>query len=107
MGKYIYLYRGPATAPDEMGEAATAEIMAAWEKWMGGLGSALADGGAPFGQRSAVSDDGKSAAPSDLNGYTIVEADSLEAAQKHADDHPFLSEGKGRFTLEVFELVPM
>lgn len=107
MGKYMYLYRGPATSPDEMGAEATAEIMAAWEKWMGSLGPALADGGAPFGARSAISDDGKGATPGELNGYTVVEADSLEAAQKHAADHPFLSEGKGRFTLEVFELVPM
>jgi len=107
MGKYIYLYRGPATSPDEMGPEATAEIMAAWEKWMGGLGSALVDGGAPFGQRTAVCDDGSSGTTTDLNGYTVVEAESLEAAQKHTQDHPFLSEGKGRFTLEVFELVPM
>jgi hypothetical protein len=107
MGKYIYLYRGPATSPDEMGAEATAEIMAAWEKWMGSLGPALVDGGAPFGQRTAISDDGSTASASDLNGYTVVEADTLEAAKKHATDHPFLSEGKGRFVLEVFELVPM
>jgi hypothetical protein len=43
----------------------------------------------------------------DLNGYTIVEADNLDAARALLDRHPFLSEGKGRFAVEVFELVPM
>ncbi|HEU4913328.1 MAG TPA: YciI family protein [Actinomycetes bacterium] len=107
MGKYIYLYRGPATSPADQTPEQTAEIMAAWEKWMGSLGSALVDGGAPFGERTAVVDDGSSTSASDLNGYTIVQADSLDAARKHTADHPFLSEGKGRFTLEVFELLPM
>jgi len=65
------------------------------------------DGGAPFGQRTAVSDDGTSPAPSDRNGYTIVEADSIDGARALTDGHPFLSEGKGRFTVEIFELVPM
>jgi hypothetical protein len=74
---------------------------------MGRVGPARADGGAPFGQRTAVSDDGTSPAPSDQNGYTIVEADSLDGARALTDGHPFLSEGKGRFTIEVFELVPM
>jgi hypothetical protein len=81
--------------------------MKAWGEWMGRVGSALVDGGAPFGDRAAVADDGTSPAPGDLNGYTIVEAESLDAARSLSDGHPFLSEGKGRFTVEVFELVPI
>src|SRR5881392_4184558 len=69
--------------------------------------SAMVDGGAPFGARATVSDDGTSPAPSDQNGYTIVEAGSLDGARALTDGHPFLSEGKGRFTIEIFELVPM
>jgi hypothetical protein len=83
------------------------EQMRAWGEWMGRVGPALADGGAPFGARAAVADDGSSPQPSDLNGYTIVEADSLDSARELVKDHPFLAEGKGRFTLEIFELVPM
>ena len=107
MSKYLYLYRGPATPMDEFTPEQTEEQMRAWGEWMGRVGPALADGGAPFGDRSAVADDGTGPAPGDLNGYTIVEADSLDAARKLADGHPFLSEGKGRFTIEIFELVPM
>ena len=107
MSKYLLLYRGPATPMEDFTPEQSAEQMRAWGDWMGKVGSALVDGGAPFGQRTAVSDDGTSAAPSDQNGYTIVEAGSLDGARALTDGHPFLSEGKGRFTIEIFELTPM
>jgi hypothetical protein len=107
VSKYLLLYRGPATQMEDSTPEQSAEQMRAWGEWMGKVGSALVDGGAPFGQRTAVSDDGTSPAPSDQNGYTIVEASSLDGARALTDQHPFLSEGKGRFTVEIFELVPM
>jgi hypothetical protein len=107
VSKYLMLYRGPATPMEDFTPEQSAEQMKAWGDWMGRVGSALVDGGAPFGQRTAVSDDGTSSAPGDLNGYTIVEAASVDGARALTDGHPFLSEGKGRFTIDVFELVPM
>jgi hypothetical protein len=83
------------------------EQMRAWGGWMSRTGAALVDGGAPFGARTAVSDSGAEGSPSDQNGYSIVEADNLDAAKALTKDHPFLSEGKGRFSIEIFELVPM
>ncbi|NVN00633.1 YciI family protein [Arthrobacter sp. SDTb3-6] len=62
---------------------------------------------APFGARAAVVDNGTSAEPSALQGYSIVEAENLDAAKALADGHPFLSEGNGRFSLEIFELIDM
>jgi hypothetical protein len=106
MSKYMYLYRSPATPMDQFTPEESAEQMKAWGDWMGRVGSAVVDGGAPFGERAAVADDGTTPVPGDLNGYTIVEADSLTAARSLLDGHPFLFEGKGRFTIEVFELVP-
>jgi hypothetical protein len=107
MTKYLYLYRGPATPMDSFTPEQQAEQGRLWGEWMGRVGPALADGGAPFGARLAVSDDGTSPAPSEQNGYTIVEADSLDGAKALAAGHPFLTEGKGRFTIEIFELAPM
>jgi hypothetical protein len=103
MSKFIYLYRGPATPMPEP----TPEQSRAWAEWLGGLGGALVDGGAPFAGRTAVADDGSSPTPSDQNGYSIVEADSLEDARTLLKGHPFLTEGKGRFSVEIFELAPM
>jgi hypothetical protein len=107
VSKYLLLYRGPATPMEDFTPEQSAEQMRAWGEWMGKVGSAMVDGGAPFGARATVSDDGTSPAPSDQNGYTIVEAGSLDGARALTDGHPFLSEGKGRFTIEIFELVPM
>lgn len=107
MSKFIYLYRGPATPMQDFTPEQSAEQMEAWGQWISRLGPALVDVGSPFGARSAVADDGTSPAPGDLNGYSIVEAENLSAARALADKHPFLTEEKGRFSVEVFELVPM
>jgi hypothetical protein len=107
MSKYIFLYHGPATPPEEFTPEQSAEMMRAWGEWMGRVGPALVEGGAPFGSRTAISDDGSSATPSDQNGYSVLEADSLEAAQALTKDHPFLAEGKGRFRIEIYELAPV
>jgi hypothetical protein len=107
MSKFIYLYRGPATPMDDLTPEQSKEQMDAWGAWIGRLGPSLVDVGNPFGERAAVVDDGTSGAPGDLNGYSIVEADNLSAARALADKHPFLSDGQGRFSVEIFELVPM
>lgn len=107
MSKYLMLYRGPATPMEDFTPEQSAEQMRAWGDWMGRVGPALVDGGAPFGQRTAVGDDGTSPAVSDQNGFTIVEADSLDGARALTDGHPFLAEGKGRYAIEIFELTPM
>ena len=67
----------------------------------------MVDFGQPFGARTAVLDDGTEATASDQNGYSIVEAASLDEAKALLLGHPFLAEGKGRFAIDVYELVPM
>ncbi|MCX6499632.1 MAG: YciI family protein [Arthrobacter sp.] len=107
MSKFIYIYKGPATPMDQFTEAQSAEQMAAWGEWMGKVGPALIDGGAPFGARASIVDDGTGAEASELQGYTIVEAANLDAAKALTEGHPYLSEGNGQFSLEIFELVDM
>ena len=57
------------------------QVMAAWTGWFGTLGDALVDGGNPISQAKAISPDGSvmdaTSAPS---GYSIIKADSLDAA---------------------------
>ncbi|MET0739937.1 MAG: hypothetical protein ABWZ26_00090 [Candidatus Nanopelagicales bacterium] len=107
MTKFLLLYRGPATPMEEFTPEQGAEQLAAWNGWKDRVGAALVDFGAPFGARSALADDGSSPEPSDQNGYSIVEASSIDGARGLLDGHPFLAEGKGQFSVEVFELVPM
>jgi hypothetical protein len=107
VSKFLYLYTGPATPMDQFTPEQAAEQTQAWTDWMGRVGSSLVDAGAPFAARAAVRDDGTAADASEQNGYTIVEAPDLDTARSLVDGHPFLSEGKGRFTVEIFELAPM
>jgi len=106
MKKFILLYKGPATPMDQMTPEMGEKIKADWESWMGKVGSALVDMGSPMAKGKAVVDDGSEGIVTDLNGYSIVEADNLDAAVQLVDGHPFLSDKSGKFSVEVFELLP-
>ncbi|MGZ4691715.1 MAG: hypothetical protein ACXVJW_01940 [Acidimicrobiia bacterium] len=102
MGKYVFAYTGGSMA--ETPEAQEA-AMKAWVDWFGTLGSAVVDGGNPFGASTAVKTDGVSAKTSaGLAGYSVIEADSLELAAKLAGGCPVLSGGG---TVEVYETIAM
>jgi hypothetical protein len=91
MAKFIYLYRGPATPMSDVTPEQGAERTAAFGAWIEKVGSALVDGGSPFGSSASVRDDGTEGTAGDLIGYTIVEADDLAAAKAFTDGLPFLS----------------
>jgi hypothetical protein len=107
MSKFILLYKGPATPMEDMTAEQSEQSHQAWNSWMGKVGSAIVDLGNPFASRSGVAGDGSSTSASDLHGYTIVEAADIEEAKGLCDGHPFLSDGTGRFVIEVYELAPV
>ncbi|CAN5124609.1 hypothetical protein BH09ACT6_BH09ACT6_15340 [soil metagenome] len=107
MAKYILIYRGPAAPPEEMTSEMGDEQMALWGAWMGKAGPSIIDGGAPFGARTALLGDGSTGEPGDVHGYTVVEADSMDAANALCDGHPFLSTGTPEFSVDIYELIPM
>jgi hypothetical protein len=106
MAKYLYLYKGEATPPENMSSEQRQEIMGKWGKWMEKVGGAVADMGAPLNpQGASVLDNGNSGKVEPLSGYTIVEAADLETARQLTDGHPFLSDGDGKFSIEIYELM--
>lgn len=107
MAKFIMIYKGQATDMSDMTEEQGAAVLAKWNEWMGTVGSSLADIGTPFGPGTSLVDDGSIGDALSLTGYSIVEADSMDAAVKLADGHPYLSEGKGNFAVEIYELMPV
>lgn len=107
MAKFILLYKGPATAQEDLTPEQGEEIMQAWGDWMGKIGGALVDLGAPFGASAAVRGDGSRTDASDLTGYSIVEATNLDEARGMCEGHPFLSDGTARFAVEIYELAPI
>ena len=98
MGKYVLVYQGGAMADTEEAQQAA---MAKWGAWFGSLGSAVVDGGAPFGPSAAV---GGGGARSGLTGYSILEAGDLDAAVKLAEGCPVTDSGG---TVDVYETIDM
>lgn len=104
MPDYIFAYHGGKTPETpEDGE----KVMAAWGKWMEDHAGAMRDPGNPVGQSktvspSGVSDDGGA---NPISGYTMISADSMDAAVEIAKSNPMVMDGSG--SVEVAEIMPM
>ena len=107
MPRYMLVYKGEATDVADLTEEQADAVMAKWAQWMEKVGPALSDVGNPFGPSASMVDDGSTGTPSSLTGYSIVEADSLDAAMGLANGHPYLSEGKGDYAIDLYELMPV
>jgi hypothetical protein len=100
MAKYLLVYHGGGM-PE--GEAAQAKVMAAWGTWFQNLGPALADGGNPVSQTKTIAGDGAVSDGGGANpssGYSLIEADGIDAAVALAKGCPVLASGA---TIEVAE----
>jgi hypothetical protein len=99
MSNYVLAYRGGRMADtDEERQAA----MAAWGEWFGRLGGAVVEIGNPFAGSTSIASDGSVSdrAGSGLTGYSVLQADSLEAASDLAKGCPVLSTGG---SVDVYE----
>ncbi|MBV9099291.1 MAG: hypothetical protein JO079_14660 [Frankiaceae bacterium] len=106
MPKYLVLYRSSATPEEQMSSGTpeqAQEGMALWMKWFEKTGPALIDFGSPVGKAQTLPGRADTGLP--IGGYSIIEADSPEAAGKLLDDHPHLHAPDA--TLEVLEFLPM
>lgn len=106
MAKYLFAYHGGA-APDSESPEEVQRIMGLWNDWYAELGSAIVDGGAPIMLAKTVNADGSvsdGGGANPLTGYTIVSADSLDAAAALASGCPIRQSGG---SIEVAELIDM
>ncbi len=93
MTNYVLLYTG-GTIPES--EAEQAEVMAAWGAWYGAMGEAVVDGGNPFNQSKFITADGVGDLADGVvacTGYTVISAESLDAAVDLCKDHPHVKYG--------------
>src|SRR5260221_13522247 len=93
MANYLLLYSGGGMAPTEDAQKA---IMAEWGAWFGSLGANLVDGGSPFQGAKGISTSGAvSDGPvgSMASGYSVIKADSFEAATPIPQRCPVLKSG--------------
>jgi hypothetical protein len=109
MKKFFVLYKAPI---EEFQKAMTSwtpeerkESMAEWMKWMTDHKADLVDGGAPVGKTKQVRKDGVTDIKNDIGGYSIVQAESHDAATKIFADSPHLTRFNG--SIEVMEIMEM
>ena len=109
MTKYIVLYHMPADAMANMPEQTPEqmqEAMKPWMEWAQNCGDALVDLGTPLANGQALSQSGSSASTKDVAGYSILEADSLDAAKKLLEGHPHMTWNPA-CSIEVHEAMPL
>jgi hypothetical protein len=102
MPDYILAYHG-GKKPESPEEGA--KLMAKWQAWIADLGDTMVNPGTPLGKSKTVSaggvaDDGGS---NPIMGYSVVQADGIDAAVEIAKGCPFLEMG----TIEVAEMMEM
>jgi len=104
MAKYLLLYEG-GSMPET--EAAQAAVMQAWESWFRTIGGAVADAGNPFtpASKRITADGSISAGAGSASGYSILEADSLDAATDLAKGCPVLAGGASIAVYETFDVM--
>ena len=103
MPEFVFAYHG-GKKPESAEEGA--KYMAKWGAWIGGLGDAVVNPAIPLGMSKTVSADGVSddGGSNPLSGFSIVKADSMDAALGMAKGCPHLELGG---TLEVAEVMEM
>jgi hypothetical protein len=100
MAKYVLVFKGGSIPGSEEEQQ---RVMAAWMSWFEGLGGAVVDMGNPFGASKSVGNGGSVGGGGDATGYSILTADSLDAAIEHAKGCPILANG----SVEVYEALDM
>ncbi len=103
MAQYMITYLGgnPPATPEE-GKQHFARYM----QWLASLGNAVVSPANPLKNTCVMHSDGEvtEGGDSGMSGFTLIEADSMQAAQTLAQGCPFLETGG---SLEISELIKM
>ena len=112
MKKFMVLYLAPVSVVDEWKKTEPAKrkadeekMMAEWQKWMKDNAKIFADVGAGAGKTKRVDARGVSDTRNDVMLYSIVQADSHEAATKPFVNHPHLQIPQS--SIEIMEISPL
>jgi hypothetical protein len=102
MPTFLITYHGATEMPPS--PEAREQMMSAFMSWAGSVGDNMKDPGSPLGPSRVVTSAGDKdgQAEGSIGGYTVINADSLDAAVSAVRSHPFLGRGG---TLQVSEAV--
>jgi len=109
MNKYLAIYVAPVEGIDQMMKTMTPEQgkadMESWTRWMDSKGDAFLDKGAPLGKTKRATPGKVDDARNGICGYSIVQAESHEAAADIFKDSPHF--GLAGSYVEVLAIMPM
>jgi hypothetical protein len=80
--------------------------MKAWMAWGEAHAAAIVDQGNPLGKTKRATTDGISDIKNAMTGYTVVQAESHEAAAKMFENHPHFTIFPGD-SVEIMECLPL
>lgn len=115
MKKFMAVFTGSPAAmegyakrfpTEEARKANDRKGMDAWTQWAQKHGASMVDGGGPLGRTKRVTKDGIADVRNNLAAYTVVQAESQEAAAKMFLGHPHFAifPGDG---VEIMEILPI
>jgi hypothetical protein len=109
MKKFFAVYMAPVSAIEQMMQNTTPDqrkkSMEEWMMWMKANAAMFVDQGAPLGKTKRVMDGGITDVKNDITGYSIVQAESHEAAAEIFKGSPHF-QIPGAY-VEVLEVVAM
>jgi hypothetical protein len=109
MPKFLVLYYSKVTAQERMDEAGMEKMqksMQEWIDWKNRHGDALVDFGSPLKPVKQLADGKVEDAKSWTTGFSIVQADSVDAAVELLKDHPNFKADDGP-GMQLLEFLPM
>jgi hypothetical protein len=113
MKKFLAVYLGSASAiaewkkmDEDKRKRQEKAGMEAWSKWATANQKSIVDQGTPLGKTKRISKLGISDTRNELAAYTVVQAESHEAAAKLFENHAHFAIFPGD-SVEVMECLPM
>jgi hypothetical protein len=115
MKKFMAVYIGTVAAREKYNQSIPDPVrrksqeqagVAAWGQWVKDHGKSIVDIGTPLGKTKRVSGEGISDFRNNLTAYTIVQAESHEAAARMFENHPHFAIFPGD-SVEILECLPL
>jgi hypothetical protein len=112
---YLAIFLGSKTStkmsawnalPEEQRQAKMREGMAAWKAWVEKHQGAIVGMGGPLGKTKRAAQHGLQDVTNEMTAYTVVRAESHEAAAKLFENHPHFVNFPGE-SVEIMPVLPI
>lgn len=114
-GTYLAVFLGSKTSPRMKAWMALPEAerrakeqqgMAAWKDWVEAHQAAIASMGGPLGKTKRIAKNGIEDVSNEMGAFTVVQAESHEAAARLFEDHPHFTIFPGE-SVEIMPVLPI